>query len=1211
MKHLFFFRPIMLAVMLFSTLMLFAAEEIYDVNFALTSNGASAEATSGNAGAAIDGNTGTRWESASSDPQTWTLDLGQERVFNTLEIVWEGAYGKTFTVSTSSDKATWTPVWTVEGQSLAGFPYTQTQKIDKTTARYIQFHGTERGTGYGYSFWEFRVLLPGESVLTTMQLNPAAPTAKIGSNHTLTLIGKDQNGVVMSDFGTPEYTVTPTEAGRVEGNNFIPAQLGKATITAQVGTVTASCEVIAYDGDNIALSTQQNNKVIEQSGPNDNSDLDAYKAVDGDEGNQWQGSLTNGTTDDEVARTYDSWFIVDFGAYYDVNLVTIKFEGACAQDYHVDFSADKSTWNVAYNHIGNAGIYAHTKYLYGSDLQNATKVRYVRFWSTKAATQYGMKIYEMKVYGTEWQNTGDTNPPTMGTAEVVSTTYNSAYLRVSATDAEGDIWGYRVTSTAPIWQKFCEPDANGQIILTGLTAGDYTVTIKAVDASNNESLNETTVSFNIPVQEIAEVNFALSSNGSTATATTQENAVSGPQSAIDGNSETVWSSLFEDPQTWILDLGQLRVFNTIQIDWNPLAYAKAYTISTSKDNVQWEQVVEVSNQTSLAEVTQTHSIDKTTARYVKFHGTERASVYGYSFREFRVYLSGASILTTLQATPAEDVVKVGNSTAITIIGKDQHGIVMNEVGIVEYTITPADAGRVENNVYYPTKAGVASIVATVSDVKAPAFTITAYDGVDKPTSAPTPPTHPAERVKSIYSDVYGNTFNALAGWPDAPTYEELTLGEDHVRYYTQFTGQLGWLVQQTPINAVLMEKLHLDIWTNVDATIDVIFPVGNGAPDISKTVTLIGQQWNSIDLTLATDYAGLDLSSINQLKFANPKGASIFAIDNVYFYRESDISNTDQTAPTNFTCEINAQSYVTIDINCQAEDESGFVTFTVMLGTEYKGSKSVLSGEIATITIQNLFPGEDYEFEVIAEDLYGNSTSKTITHATDVLVIGEDTDPSTLPQGIPCNVTFNREMVVADGIWNTIALPFSMTATQISNTFGVGTRVAKLQTTSTVASQNEINLMFAYVNEIEAGVPYIILPKSNGQGIVIENVNISITEKPIVVPGQVTMYPVLKTISYNYSNGDPIKFFLSPDGNLHYNESTNSIKALRAYFTFDNVTSVAAAANVRARIVLNENEATGFDQIVAPEGKTIKAIVNGQLVIIRGGEMYNVQGQKL
>ena len=45
--------------------------------------------------------------------------------------------------------------------------------------------------------------------------------------------------------------------------------------------------------------------------------------------------------------------------------------------------------------------------------------------------------------------------------------------------------------------------------------------------------------------------------------------------------------------------------------------------------------------------------------------------------------------------------------------------------------------------------------------------------------------------------------------------------------------------------------------------------------------------------------------------------------------------------------------------------------------------------------------------------------------------------------------------------------------------------------------------------------------------------------------------------------------------------------------------------------VQGENEATGFENITAPEGQAIKAIVNGQLVIIRGGEMYNVQGQKL
>ena len=122
---------------------LFAQET--DVNFALTSNGSSATASSGNATAAIDGNTGSRWESEHGvDPQILTIDLGQTRTFNTFQIIWEGAYGKSFTVSVSPDNDSWTPIWTVEGQSLSGFPHTQSYEFTSTTARYIQFRGTER-----------------------------------------------------------------------------------------------------------------------------------------------------------------------------------------------------------------------------------------------------------------------------------------------------------------------------------------------------------------------------------------------------------------------------------------------------------------------------------------------------------------------------------------------------------------------------------------------------------------------------------------------------------------------------------------------------------------------------------------------------------------------------------------------------------------------------------------------------------------------------------------------------------------------------------------------------------------------------------------------------------------------------------------------------------------------------------------------------------
>ena len=112
MKHLF------ISFILCSlTLSAFAQET--DVNFALTANGATAIATSGNPLLAIDDNTGTRWESEHGvDPQTLTIDLGQPRTFNTIQIVWEGAYAKDFAVSTSLDNATWTPVLTVEDQYL-------------------------------------------------------------------------------------------------------------------------------------------------------------------------------------------------------------------------------------------------------------------------------------------------------------------------------------------------------------------------------------------------------------------------------------------------------------------------------------------------------------------------------------------------------------------------------------------------------------------------------------------------------------------------------------------------------------------------------------------------------------------------------------------------------------------------------------------------------------------------------------------------------------------------------------------------------------------------------------------------------------------------------------------------------------------------------------------------------------------------------------
>lgn len=396
MKHLFI-------SFILCTLTLSAFAQETDVNFALTANGATATATSGNPLLAMDDNIGTRWESEHGvDPQTLTIDFGQSRTFNTIQIIWEGAYAKDFTVSTSSDNSLWSEVLKVEDQTVTNNEV-KTYFINQTTARYIQFHGTERALDYGYSFYEFRVYLAGVSTLTTLEAKPANTLAKVGDGLAIDVTPKDQNGLLMEDAGEVTYTILPADAGTITNNVYTPAKVGPALIKVAIGEVEATpFEVFAYDGENAAASaSKESSKVIAQSDINPEIEANnAYYAVDGNDATIWQGCYNGEAgTNTEEDRTFDAWFVVDLGAYYDVNMVHILFEGACSQMYHVDFSEDNVTWNTTYTYEGNAAINAHARAIYGDDLQNASNVRYVRFWSTKAATQWGLKMYEFKVYG--------------------------------------------------------------------------------------------------------------------------------------------------------------------------------------------------------------------------------------------------------------------------------------------------------------------------------------------------------------------------------------------------------------------------------------------------------------------------------------------------------------------------------------------------------------------------------------------------------------------------------------------------------------------------------------------------------------------------------------------------------------------------------------------------------------------------------------------
>ena len=99
-----------------------------------------------------DGNTGTRWSSAFSDPQWIRLDLGSTRAINRVVLRWEAAFGRAYQIQTSNDGNTWTTIRSVTN-GVGGV-----EDLAVTgTGRFVRMNGTARGTQWGYSLFEFEV----------------------------------------------------------------------------------------------------------------------------------------------------------------------------------------------------------------------------------------------------------------------------------------------------------------------------------------------------------------------------------------------------------------------------------------------------------------------------------------------------------------------------------------------------------------------------------------------------------------------------------------------------------------------------------------------------------------------------------------------------------------------------------------------------------------------------------------------------------------------------------------------------------------------------------------------------------------------------------------------------------------------------------------------------------------------------------------------
>lgn len=91
--------------------------------------------------------------SAFSDPQSIYVDLGAQYNISEVVLDWETAYASAYQIQVSNDAVNWTTVYS----TTTGTGGVDTIGGLSAVGRYVRMYGTQRGTAWGYSLWEFSV----------------------------------------------------------------------------------------------------------------------------------------------------------------------------------------------------------------------------------------------------------------------------------------------------------------------------------------------------------------------------------------------------------------------------------------------------------------------------------------------------------------------------------------------------------------------------------------------------------------------------------------------------------------------------------------------------------------------------------------------------------------------------------------------------------------------------------------------------------------------------------------------------------------------------------------------------------------------------------------------------------------------------------------------------------------------------------------------
>ncbi len=429
-----------------------------------TATASSTENAGTPASAAVDGDTGTRWSSAAADPQWLQVDLGSTATVTSVVLNWETAYGKAFKIQVSADAQTWTDVYS----TTTGTGGTQTLTVNGS-GRYVRMYGTARGTGNGYSLWEFQVYgtagasggcgtvnaARGRTATASSTENAGTPASAavdgdtgtrwssaaadpqwlqvdLGASASVcrvvlnweTAYGKAFKIQVSADAQTwtDVYSTTTGTGGTqsldVSGSGRYVRMYGTARATGY-GYSLWEFEVYTGSGSTAGGSTNGGSTGGTNPGGGDfsGSVISAYKQVSASsyEGGNAPAAALDGRTDTRWSSLYtdNEWLQVDLGNIGSITGIVLNWESAYGKGYRIEVSDNGTAWTQLYSTTdGKGGV---------EQLPVTGSGRYVRLTGTARATGYGYSLWEFQVYGTVDSSTS-TPPLLSGPTKAPATT---------------------------------------------------------------------------------------------------------------------------------------------------------------------------------------------------------------------------------------------------------------------------------------------------------------------------------------------------------------------------------------------------------------------------------------------------------------------------------------------------------------------------------------------------------------------------------------------------------------------------------------------------------------------------------------------------------------------------------------------------------------------------------------------------------------------